>query len=128
MGKDLIMFAIIWYSITIVTYGISVPAGIFLPGIIVGATLGKWYTYAFSYIFKDTNYFIYQKYMRSNALLGATAMLAGYSRMSYSLIVIMLETTDAFNLYLPLLICMLSSYCTALIFNKSLYNRALRGK
>jgi H+/Cl- antiporter ClcA len=55
-------------------------------------------------------------------------MLAGYSRMSYSLIVIMLETTDAFNLYLPSLICLLSSYCTALIFNKSLYNRALRGK
>jgi len=55
-------------------------------------------------------------------------MLAGYSRMSYSLIVIMLETTDGFNLYLPSLLCLLSSYCTALIFNKSLYNRALRGK
>lgn len=55
-------------------------------------------------------------------------MLSGYSRMTYSLIVIMLETTNSINLYTPMLVCMLFSYCTALIFNKSLYNTALKGK
>lgn len=57
LGKDLFIFAIIWYLITIVTYGVSVPAGIFLPGIIVGASLGKWYTYAFAKIFNDGTYY-----------------------------------------------------------------------
>jgi dsRNA-specific ribonuclease len=62
------------------------------------------------------------------AFFGATEMLSGYSRMTYSLIVIMLETTNSINLYTPMLVCMLFSYCTALIFNKSLYNTALKGK
>jgi H+/Cl- antiporter ClcA len=55
-------------------------------------------------------------------------MLSGYSRITYSLIVIMLETTNSINLYTPMLICMLFSYCTALIFNKSYYNTVLKGK
>jgi chloride channel 7 len=63
LERDLIIFAIIWYLITIVTYGVSVPSGIFLPGIIVGASLGKWYSYAFSKIFDDESYFKDEKYM-----------------------------------------------------------------
>jgi chloride channel 7 len=63
-GKDLLIFTISWYLITIVTYGISVPAGIFLPGILVGAALGKWYTYAFAKIFQDESYFTNKYYMQ----------------------------------------------------------------
>lgn len=39
------------------------PAGIFLPGIIVGAALGKWYTYAFARMFNDGEYFTNKFYM-----------------------------------------------------------------
>ena len=55
-------------------------------------------------------------------------MLSGYCRLTYSLTVIMLETTQAVNLFIPFLLAMLSSYATALIFNQSLYFNALRTK
>lgn len=55
-------------------------------------------------------------------------MLSGYCRLSYSLLVMLLETTQAINLFIPMLICMMTSYATAQVFNQSLYNRALRGK
>lgn len=38
---ELLIFMCIWYLFTITTYGTNVPAGIFLPGIIIGCALGK---------------------------------------------------------------------------------------
>ena len=60
--------------------------------------------------------------------MGATAMLSGYCRLTFSLAVVMMETAQAINMYLPMLVCMMFSYGTALIFNQSLYMRALRSK
>lgn len=40
----------------------------------------------------------------------------------------MMETSQAINMYVPMLITLMFSYGTALIFNQSLYNRALRSK
>ena len=55
-------------------------------------------------------------------------MLSGYCRLTYSLTVLMLETTQAVNLFIPALITMITSYGVAVIFNQSLYARALRTK
>ena len=121
----MLYLASIWYLFTVISYGVSVPSGIFLPGIIMGYAMGRYYTrFMHSYF----NYDYSEAEVLQNALFGATAMLSGYSRMTYSLIVILLETTNSINLYTPMLVCMLFSYCTALIFNKSLYNTALKGK
>jgi hypothetical protein len=48
--------------------------------------------------------------------------------MTYSLNVMLLETTQSINLFIPILLTMLTSYLTANFFNFSLYNRALRNK
>ena len=55
-------------------------------------------------------------------------MLSGYCRLTYSLTVLMLETTQAVNLFIPALVTMVVSYGVAIIFNQSLYARALRTK
>ena len=55
-------------------------------------------------------------------------MLSGYCRLTFSLAVVMMETSQAINMYVPMLITLMFSYGTALIFNQSLYNRALRSK
>lgn len=55
-------------------------------------------------------------------------MLSGYCRLTFSLAVVMMETSQAINMYVPMLITLMFSYGTALIFNQSLYNRALRNK
>ena len=53
-------------------------------------------------------------------------MLMSYTRMTYSLAVIMMETTQAINLFIPMLITMIVSYGTSKFFNSSIYSRALR--
>jgi chloride channel 7 len=39
--ESLIIYFCIWYFFTVITYGTSVPAGIFLPGILIGCALGR---------------------------------------------------------------------------------------
>lgn len=41
---NLALFAVCWYVFTIITYGVWVPAGLFLPGIIMGGAMGRLYT------------------------------------------------------------------------------------
>lgn len=55
-------------------------------------------------------------------------MLAGFTRQTYSLAVIMLETTQQINFFIPILLTILTSVSVGKIFNQSLYERALRMK
>lgn len=43
-------------------------------------------------------------------IIGATSMLSSYTRMTYSLGVIMMETTQSLNLFIPILLSMIVSY------------------
>ena len=55
-------------------------------------------------------------------------MLAGYCRLTYSLAVIMLETTQSINNFLPMLLGIGISLCVAKACNRSLYDYAIRSK
>ena len=44
-GKNLVFFGLVWYFFTITTYGVWIPAGLFLPGIIMGGAMGRLYAY-----------------------------------------------------------------------------------
>jgi H+/Cl- antiporter ClcA len=48
-------------------------------------------------------------------------VLAGYSRLSFSLAVIMLETTENVNLFLPVIFALFVSFSVGRIFNRSIY-------
>ena len=120
--ESLIIYFIIWYFFTIVTYGTAVPAGIFLPGILIGCALGRMLG-----LFIDT--YIYQEIHPSTyAIVGAAAILGGYTRLSFSLAVIMLETTENVNLFLPVIFALFLSFGIGRIFNRSVYVGAVRFK
>lgn len=55
-------------------------------------------------------------------------MLAGYTRLTYSLAVIMLETTQAINNFLPIVFSIMVANSVARFFNRSLYEYAIRAK
>ena len=61
-------------------------------------------------------------------LLGAGAMLAGYTGLTYSLLVIMLETTESIDIFLPMMVTIMVSRAVSKLFTRSLYDRALRTK
>lgn len=55
-------------------------------------------------------------------------MLGSYTRLTYSLAVVMMETTQSINMFLPITISIVVANATAMLFNRSLYDYALRAK
>lgn len=63
------------------------------------------------------------------SILGAVAVLASSTRMTYSIAVIMLETTSNVELFLPIIFTLFISYGVGFLLNaRSIYKGALRSK
>lgn len=90
--SQMVAFMLTWYFWTIVTYGTNVPSGLFLPGMIIGCAMGEIYAKTMMDIgYYDMDH--YKKYRVTYIILGMGSMLAGYTRMTYSLAVITMETS-----------------------------------
>ena len=55
-------------------------------------------------------------------------MLSSYCRLTYSLVVIMLETTSSINIFIPMTIGIMMARAVGNLLSPSLYDRALRMK
>lgn len=124
---QMVAFACTWYFWTIVTYGTNVPAGLFLPGMIIGCALGEIYARLclLSGIYDEDHY---KSYRVIYIILGMGAMLAGYTRMTYSLAVITMETSQAINIFIPICLTIAIANVVGKQFTRSLYDRAVRAK
>jgi len=124
-----VMFMLVWYLFTITTYGTFVPAGLFLPGMIIGCALGE-----VLFMTMDDLGFILgsaderSDINRSYIVLGCAGFMAGYTRMTYSLAVLIMETANDIQIFLPVMITIGISNWVGYQFTRSLYERALRGK
>lgn len=72
------------------TFGIWVPAGIFVPGMLMGCALGLMYL---DLLLDGFHLSLLRAGGQSYLVIGAAGMLSGYTRLTYSLAVIMMETT-----------------------------------
>jgi chloride channel 7 len=126
MGQ-MAIFALTWYFWFSVTYGTQVPSGLFLPGMIIGCALGEIYSKIClnAGIFDDEHY---KTYRVIYIILGMGAMLAGYTRMTYSLAVIVMETSQAINIFIPICLTIAISNAVGSLFTRGLYDRACRAK
>ena len=123
----IIFFA--WYCLTIITYGTFVPAGLFLPGMIIGCALGEIYADTLKgQLFEDSDPESFNNFQKHCIVLAIGSMLAGYTRMTYSLAVIVMETSQVMFLFVPLLLTIHVSNSVGYLFTRSLYERAVRGK
>lgn len=129
---EIFVFFAIWYFYTCTVYGTNVPAGLFLPGMILGCCLGT----IVGKICNDKGWGLPEDpdeeakndAIKNYVVLGTAAVLAGYTRMTYSLAVIMMETANTFNLFIPVFFTILISNKVGSIFTRGLYDRGLRGK
>ncbi|KAG5648490.1 hypothetical protein DXG03_003101 [Asterophora parasitica] len=103
-------------GLTVVTFGIKVPAGIFIPSLGVGACAGRvmgilmqWLQYQdpgskmFAVCGGDMDCIIPGLY----AMVGAAATLSGVTRTTVSLAVIMFELTDTLTYAVPVMLSVL---------------------
>jgi len=126
----MLVYLVTWYLFTITTYGVYVPAGLFLPGIIIGCAVGAIYEDLVRKMYGVNSDDEERDYSQGviPILLAVGAMLSSYCRMTYSLVVVMLETTSAVNIFAPMIICIMVSRTVANFFTPSLYARAIQVK
>ncbi|XP_059648295.1 chloride channel protein CLC-c-like isoform X2 [Cornus florida] len=111
----LFIFFVAIFCLGIITYGIAVPSGLFIPVILAGASYGRLLGSLIGSMSNlDIGFF---------ALLGAASFLGGTMRMTVSLCVILLELTNDL-LMLPLvMLVLLISKTVADSFNKGVYDQ-----
>jgi H+/Cl- antiporter ClcA len=77
---------------TCITYGTNVPAGLFLPGMILGCCIGQVYAVLLmrmGFLSEDE----FENARKALIVIGISGMMAGYTRMTYALAVILMETS-----------------------------------
>ncbi|KAI0923449.1 hypothetical protein AcW1_006407 [Taiwanofungus camphoratus] len=125
----LILTAMIKIILTAWTFGMMIPAGIFLPTIAIGACLGRavglimqgWHrAYPTAWIFSSCPPDPTVRCVSPGfyAVIGASAMLGGVTRMTISLVVILFELTGALSHVLPIMISVMVSKWVADYFGK----------
>lgn len=105
--------------ITVFTFGIKVPAGLFIPSMAMGAIMGRVIGIIMEQAaFNHPNWWIFQDACSGGddcmtpglyAIVGAGACLAGVTRMTVSLVVIMFELTGSVDSIVPLMVAVMAS-------------------
>lgn len=93
--------ALVKLLLTIITFGCKVPSGIIIPALDAGALFGRMVGQV-PFLFHSISPGIF-------AMVGAAAFLAGVSRMTVSLAVIMFELTGEVNFIPPFMVAILTS-------------------
>uniref|UniRef100_A0A2K6THZ2 Chloride channel protein n=1 Tax=Saimiri boliviensis boliviensis TaxID=39432 RepID=A0A2K6THZ2_SAIBB len=113
----LALFFILYFLLACWTYGISVPSGLFVPSLLCGAAFGRLVANVLkSYIGLG------HIYSGTFALIGAAAFLGGVVRMTISLTVILIESTNEITYGLPIMVTLMVAKWTGDFFNKGIYD------
>lgn len=81
----------------ILTYGVALPTGLFMPSVLIGVTFGRVAAYVYYLLTGiDATYLF--------AIAGAAAFLCGIQRNALSIVVIMMEATQTASFVLPIIV------------------------
>ncbi|XP_012459445.1 chloride channel protein CLC-b [Gossypium raimondii] len=117
---SILIFFALYCILGLITFGIAVPSGLFLPIILMGSGYGRLLSMAMgSYTNLDEGLF---------AVLGAGSLMAGSMRMTVSLCVIFLELTNNLLLLPITMIVLLIAKTVGDCFNPSIYEIILELK
>ncbi len=81
----------------ILTYGVALPTGLFMPSVLIGVTFGRVAAY---FYYMLTDYDVTYLF----AIAGAAAFLCGIQRNALSIVVIMMEATQTASFVLPIIV------------------------
>lgn len=114
----LLVFVLVYYPLSCITYGLSVSMGIFIPTLLVGAAWGRITSHLLSDYIPMATFIQPSKY----ALIGAAAQLGGVMRMTLSLTAILIEATGNISFALPLIITFVCAKWTGDLFTEGIYD------
>lgn len=123
----LIFAAIMGFFLASITFGLQIPAGIILPSMAIGALSGRavgiiteiWqHNHPGFFPFSSCEPDVPCVTPGTYAIIGAAAALAGVTRMTVSIVVIMFELTGALTYVLPIMIAVMISKWVGDAFSK----------
>lgn len=118
--STVLAFFITCFFLSIISYGIVAPAGLFVPVIVTGASYGRFVGMLVG-SHSNLNHGLY-------AVLGAASLLGGTMRMTVSLCVIILELTNNLLLLPLIMLVLLVSKTVADAFNGNIYDLIMKAK
>lgn len=118
--SSLFIFFVLYCILGLVTFGIAVPSGLFLPIILMGSAYGRILGIAMG-PYTSIDHGLY-------AVLGAASLMAGSMRMTVSLCVIFLELTNNLLLLPITMLVLLIAKSVGDCFNPSIYEIILELK
>uniref|UniRef100_F7GL81 Chloride channel protein n=1 Tax=Macaca mulatta TaxID=9544 RepID=F7GL81_MACMU len=114
--------------VTIFTFGMKIPSGLFIPSMAVGAIAGRMVGIGVEQLaYHHHDWIIFRNWCRPGAdcvtpglyaMVGAAACLGGVTRMTVSLVVIMFELTGGLEYIVPLMAAAVTSKWVADAFGK----------
>ncbi|KAF0029065.1 hypothetical protein F2P81_018170 [Scophthalmus maximus] len=114
--------------ITVITFGMKVPSGLFIPSMAVGAIAGRLLGVGMEQLaYYHHDWFIFKGWCSPGAdcitpglyaMVGAAACLGGVTRMTVSLVVIMFELTGGLEYIVPLMAATMTSKWVADAFGR----------
>ncbi|CAD7956414.1 unnamed protein product [Amoebophrya sp. A25] len=116
MNVQLLLAAGIRLLQTVITFGAMLPSGLFIPSLFIGATVGR-------FVGNLTFLVVQEQHIEPGvfAMIGAAAMLAGFTRMTVSLVVIMFELTGELNYVIPFMCAVITAKVVGDLFTSSIY-------
>ncbi|EER17626.1 Chloride channel protein CLC-b, putative [Perkinsus marinus ATCC 50983] len=101
------------FFLTLLTYGVAIPAGLFVPNIMLGACFGRLFGLWVGEWASNPGVY---------AVMGAAGMMAGFTRMTISLTVIVIELVGDLRLLPAVMVTVVVSKQVADMFNKGAYD------
>jgi len=118
----MIVFLFVHFALVLVVAGTSLAAGLFVPMMLIGAVIGRLFgTMLGDILQKPFDPSIY-------ALVSSAAMMSGFSRMTISLVVIILELTENTQFLLPIMLAVMCAKWVGDAFGKSIYDEQMELK
>ncbi|KAF0313157.1 H(+)/Cl(-) exchange transporter 3 [Amphibalanus amphitrite] len=107
------------FLVTIFTFGMKIPAGLFIPSMVLGATMGRIVGVGMEQLaINYPNWWVFSSECTAGencitsglyATVGAAAVLGGVTRMTVSLVVIMVELTGSVSYIVPVMAAVMAA-------------------
>ena len=118
---SLLSFLLLIFGLMTWTYGVGAPTGLFVPTLAVGAAFGQLVGRGVMYL-AERDHLSENIDLHTYAVVGAAAMLGGTTRMTISITLLVMETTGAMELIIPLMLTIFTAKLVGDRFGHGIYD------